>query len=506
MKTNYLLRILLVSMLFCTVCINQHAATGDMTIGGMSVSDLSTDASGTGWTWNATTETLTLTSAYTGQPVAINCVYTDTIQFNYTGNISISSSDVDALACQGSLKMSGSGGTLRLAYTGNSTFSGLYVNRKLVIYGGNIDASSSGSSEVYERNDELQISSYATAILSGFYEIQGNSNVSAIATGSHASGLFCWLSSPTISTTGIVTCSGTGIGYAIYVPNQMLFTISNGTINLSNNDNPENTIYTNKPYSRFIMTGGTVRYGNGTPPSLSSISPASGTYNGTATLTGANLSNVKGVSVNGKQASSVSVIDNNHVTFTIPSGETGSANILIETSGGAAGLNNAFSFTSTSYRVVFKTGYTLIGASIGFTDVEANTSISQPADPSPIPYYSTYVYDGGWYKDSNCTQVWDFATDVVTRDYMTIYAKYVEYSSIANEEYSSIKVLLQNDGFSIEGIEESVPLQVYDLNGKMLFAKTINSGEYVSMSAYGKGIYVLKMTINGESVTRKLIY
>lgn len=43
-----------------------HAATGTMIIGGISVPNLSADASGTEWTWNATTETLNLTATYAG--------------------------------------------------------------------------------------------------------------------------------------------------------------------------------------------------------------------------------------------------------------------------------------------------------------------------------------------------------------------------------------------------------------------------------------------------------
>ncbi len=59
MKQKNLLKNLFLPILFLAVCTNLNAATGNMTIGGTSVPDLRINATGTGWTWNATTETLT---------------------------------------------------------------------------------------------------------------------------------------------------------------------------------------------------------------------------------------------------------------------------------------------------------------------------------------------------------------------------------------------------------------------------------------------------------------
>jgi hypothetical protein len=55
------------------------AATGTMDIGGTTVNDLTQDASGTGWTWTAATETLTLDNTYTGEAIAVNCASTDVV-------------------------------------------------------------------------------------------------------------------------------------------------------------------------------------------------------------------------------------------------------------------------------------------------------------------------------------------------------------------------------------------------------------------------------------------
>ena len=51
--------------------------------------------------------------------------------------------------------------------------------------------------------------------------------------------------------------------------------------------------------------------------------------------------------------------------------------------------------------------------------VENGKSISEPATPT-LPSYYGYTFEG-WYKDADCTQKWDFNTDVVTDD-TTLYA------------------------------------------------------------------------------------
>ncbi|MGC3977523.1 MAG: T9SS type A sorting domain-containing protein [Paludibacteraceae bacterium] len=512
MRTKHLLTRLSTFVLIVWTSIGLHAATGSLTIGGTSVADITADASGTGWAWTAATNRLALTSAYTGEAVSIDCVYSDTIKLNYNGNVSITSAVTDALSCNGSLVINGSGGKLNCAYTGSDYYAGIYVGRKLAVYSGDINATISGLSQTTTSDDgKTSVSIYAAAIVTGYYEIGGSANVSAIGNGSHTFGLYCWsyMNVPSISTTGTVTCSATGVGYPIYVPNQMSLLISGGTINLSNADNPGNMIYMNKYYSRFTMTGGVLTYNGGTPPTLTSSSPLSGTYNSTITLSGTHLSGVKNVCVNGKNTSSFTVNGNNSISFIMPSGEAGTASIMIETTGGAISLKDAFTFTSTSYRVFLLTGNDLVNINLGFIDTEANTPIAQPADPQKFERYGySYVFDGGWYKDSNCTQPWDFANNTITKDYTFLYAKYIQdnSSSVENAVLSSLSVVSEGDGFSVRGIGSEAQLKLYDLNGRLLLSRTVANGEHVSMATCAKGIYVLHLTINGQTVVKKFIY
>lgn len=422
MRTK-LLKKLLLPLLFMAVCIHANAATGTMTIGNTTVPDLTKNASGIGWTWDAPTATLNLISSYnnryTGEAIAINCESTDEINLVYTGNISISNSngvDEDGIYCAGSLTIDGSGGTLSFTYTGeNNMYNAIASMGLLTISSGDVyaECAALGSS-----------SSVACAVYASFgFNITGTANVTSNVTSAYSNGLFATNYSE-ISTTGTVTANATGEGYAIYIANGYNLTISNGTIDLSNADTPENMIFIQDYYKRFTMTGGTVTYNGGTPPTFSSLSPASGTYNTEVVLSGDNLTGTTNVFVNGKESKSFTVSSDSQVTFTTPASEAGFASVLVETSGGARAYTG-FTYTATSYRVTILSGGSAMGWFCGFVDTEAGT-ITKPADPVPITSGAyTYAFTGGWYTNRLCTTEWDFDSKTVDRD-MNIYAEFEE--------------------------------------------------------------------------------
>lgn len=57
-------------------------------------------------------------------------------------------------------------------------------------------------------------------------------------------------------------------------------------------------------------------------------------------------------------------------------------------------------------------------------DIEENTSISEPAEPTK----EGYIF-AGWYKDEGLTDAWNFATDKVTKN-ITLYAKWEAYEKL----------------------------------------------------------------------------
>lgn len=213
------------------------SATGSMSIGTTSVSDLKQDASGTGWTWTAVTATLALEGSYTGESIGIFCAKTDTIQIQYNGDVTARSAYSTSLGCQGNLRISGIGGTLTL--TGNPNNSGLSVEGTLEIIQSAAVAASGGMDGIYAKNG---------------LTISGDTDVTAVG----SNGMSTFNGDVTIDTTGSVSATGEGEGYAIEVViggdatrGQLL--VKNGTVTLTQTDTP-----TNLHTGSLIHTGGTV--------------------------------------------------------------------------------------------------------------------------------------------------------------------------------------------------------------------------------------------------------
>lgn len=204
--------------------------TGTMDIGGETVSDLRTNAgdiSAKGWAWNAATATLTVNSSYTGSPIAVNCQFTDTVNLIYTGDVSITSGTASTIYCEGSLVITGSGGTLTL----NSTSSNFYC--VIEVYGAltigdsaNVNAAYAGSGT----NPE------ATVIYAVFgVTVSGSANLTADPTGADVSGIHVENGDITISTTGTVTAGGAGTGGALALWNGKKLNMDSGTLALTGN-------------------------------------------------------------------------------------------------------------------------------------------------------------------------------------------------------------------------------------------------------------------------------
>ncbi len=205
------------------------SATGTMDIGGETEKNLASNQSGTGWTWDAASATLTLNSSYTGEPIAIDCQYTDAINLIYTGDVSISSSAASSIFCRGSLNITGSGGTLTLNSAGSdSAYCAIDVYSGALTIGGSADvnATCAGSG-----------TSPAAVVIYGMkgVTVSGSADVTADATGADASGIWVEWGDITISTTGTVTANGNGTGGALAMWNIRKLNMSGGTLTLTGN-------------------------------------------------------------------------------------------------------------------------------------------------------------------------------------------------------------------------------------------------------------------------------
>jgi len=76
---------------------------------------------------------------------------------------------------------------------------------------------------------------------------------------------------------------------------------------------------------------------------------------------------------------------------------------------------NTTLYAKWQYVITFNS---LGGSDVGSQNVDQNGKATQPVDPTR----ENFVF-GGWYKDENCINVWDFTKDAVT-DNMMLYAKW----------------------------------------------------------------------------------
>ncbi len=95
-------------------------------------------------------------------------------------------------------------------------------------------------------------------------------------------------------------------------------------------------------------------------------------------------------------------------------------------------ISAEFETTKSKYTVSFNmNGH---GDAIAAQEIAEGEKVAKPTDPTATGY--TF---GGWYKDANCTNAWNFNTDVVTGN-MTLYAKWTatEYTITYNNLYGVI--------------------------------------------------------------------
>ena len=82
------------------------------------------------------------------------------------------------------------------------------------------------------------------------------------------------------------------------------------------------------------------------PPTVTSISPTSGTTLGgtSVTITGTNLTGATAVTIGGTAATGVNVVDATTITATTPAGSAGTASVLVTTPGGTNAANTLFTY------------------------------------------------------------------------------------------------------------------------------------------------------------------
>ena len=86
----------------------------------------------------------------------------------------------------------------------------------------------------------------------------------------------------------------------------------------------------------------------GTAPTVTSISPSTGTTAGgtSVTITGTNLTGASAVTIGGTAATGVTVVSSTSITATTPAKTAGTASVLVTTAGGTNSANTLFTYTT----------------------------------------------------------------------------------------------------------------------------------------------------------------
>ena len=128
-----------------------------------------------------------------------------------------------------------------------------------------------------------------------------------------------------------------------------------------------------------------------------------------------------------------------------------------------------------------------------------NTKITSPGAPTKTGYNFA-----GWYKEAECTNAWNFATDLVTNN-ITLYAKWTGSQTSVTKVAASNLIMFPNPAcefIKIEG-EKLKTISIYNLFG--MIQKQINlHGEEsinINLSNLTTGYYLVKVKTNDGTVS-----
>jgi hypothetical protein len=104
-------------------------------------------------------------------------------------------------------------------------------------------------------------------------------------------------------------------------------------------------------------------------PTITSLSPASGVPSGgnTLTITGTHLADATGVTIAGNDATDLTVVDDAHLTVTVPSYEIGAVNVVVTTPNGTAKATYTYVARTTIGQISPNTGDDVGGTVVTIT-------------------------------------------------------------------------------------------------------------------------------------------
>lgn len=118
-----------------------------------------------------------------------------------------------------------------------------------------------------------------------------------------------------------------------------------------------------------------------------------------------------------------------------------------------------------------------------FTSVNVNNCILYVPAGTKSAYKAKY----GWNSFINIIEMAPTALSTLLSESVNIYPNPVLY------------------GFNIDGLIKSSTLDFMDLSGKILLSKQVKNNEYVTISSFPKGVYIVKISTANSTIERKVI-
>jgi len=245
--------------------------------------------------------------------------------------------------------------------------------------------------------------------------------------------------------------------------------------------------------------------GGGPVPTVSSVSPSSGSSNGgtNLTITGTNFAAGSTVTFGGTAASNVTVVNSTTITATSPAHAAGAVNVVVNDSNGSGTLTNGFTYTTVSVGigvVQVATAQTPQGSK---ASVQIQYSIPQTAGDLNVlvvgwndtsaavqsiadTFHNTYVLAAGPVKGTALTQAIYYAKNIVSGGGLNTVT--VTFTTAAS--YPDIRAT------EFSGLSTTAPLDVAAPNGGAAGTNgagtTVSSGVATTSAAneliFGAGI------------------
>ena len=79
-------------------------------------------------------------------------------------------------------------------------------------------------------------------------------------------------------------------------------------------------------------------------------------------------------------------------------------------------------------------------------------------------------------------------------------------TEIQNQHTENVSLVVQNEAFFVKSIKEDIwHVQIYNVNGMMIYSRIVKSGEEISRRNLYSGTYIVKIMSQSTSLVKKIV-